>query len=153
MDTDDLENVTNLLEKTINNNSLFLPHTQSGEEYVVTTQKKKPKHKLPPFVAIAGGPYMRDVTNSLLHKIGKMNAAERWFFLYLHERMAFDTNIAVIKSAKLTSTQITYKTRAYKTLTKQGLVKRVKREHYIINPDMIVPLSTYPTVKKQWELL
>ncbi len=151
LDDKDIEKVKLLIETNINNNSLFLPQVYSDEEYVVRSQKKRPKHKLPPFVAHRGGKYMKDRKDSLLHIIGKMNAAERWFFLYVDNLLEFETNEAVVRNSDLTNTQLGYKTKAYKSLHKRGLIKRIKREHYMINPDMVIPLETYPIVKKKWD--
>ncbi len=153
VDPKDLIKISNLIENKLNCNSLFLPPRLPDEEYVLRTQKQKIKHKLPPFVAHAGGKYMRNAENSLLHKIGKMNAAERWFFLYVDKRLNFDTNVAIVRNSELTSTQIGYKTKAYKSLYKANLIKRVKREHYMINPDVIIPIEVYPIVKKTWDSL
>jgi hypothetical protein len=125
------------------------------EDYVVSTKKKTPRIKKPPFMAIAGGAFMIDKDKSLLQIIGRMTPAERWFFLYIEARMDQANNIAIVKSNELTKTQIKYKVCAYKTLYQQGLVKKIKREHYMINPEMIIAFDDdiYTAMVTLWEAL
>jgi len=41
-------------------------------------------------------------------------------------------------------------TKAYKELQKKDLIKRVKRQHYLINPKVIIPIKTYNEVLEHW---
>jgi len=47
--------------------------------------------------------------------------------------------ISVIKSSKLSSSEKQKLKTGYKRLNQKNIVKRIKREHYIINPDFIIP--------------
>ena len=99
------------------------------------------KSKKPPWIAIAGGPLAKPNDKHLLQMIGEMSTAERWFFLYVASKMDHSSNTAQISNAELTKSQINAKSRAYKALHKKGLLKRVKREYYMVNPNIIIPLG------------
>jgi len=141
-----------LLEQYIKENNNILPELNQNQEYVINV-KNTNKTKVPSFTAISGGKFMKPNKEGLLQEVGKLNKRERWFFLLIDRLMDFDTNTAFIKNSSLTTTEQQNKSRAYKSLHKLGLVKRVKREYYIINPDKIIPLNSYPIVKKIWNSL
>jgi hypothetical protein len=153
LDPTDIQLLDTLLDKKIDQNSLFLPKINPNEEYVVHKQHRPCKSKFPPFAAYAGGRYMIDPTKSLLSKLGHMNASERWFFIYLHEHLDYTTNIAKIRNSDLTSSQQAYKIKAFKSLHEQDMVKRIQREYYMINPDWVIPIPGYPAAKEYWNTL
>jgi hypothetical protein len=124
----------------------------SDKEFILST-KAKSAYKGPFYIAVRGDRHMAEKENSLLQKLGKMGNAERWFFLYLEARMDAKTNIAVVKSSELTKTQINYKVEGYRLLYMANMVKKVRREHYMINPNEIIPVWDYDEVKKMWDSL
>lgn len=111
------------------------------DEQLVISTKKIPKSKKPPWIAIAGGPRAKHNDKHLLQLIGEMTAPERWFFLYVASKMDHTSNVAIIRNAELSKSHINAKTKAYKALHGKGLLKRVKREYYMVNPNIIIPLE------------
>ncbi len=78
---------------------------------------------------------------------------DRWFFGKLEYHMDSTSNIAIIRSKELTPTEIGYKTKAYTSLHEMGIVKRIKREHYLISPYYIPNLKNFTEIKSMWESL
>jgi len=146
-----------------------IPNVASDENVALVKFKKgdrlhitpeSVKCKKPPFLGIFGGEYMKENTKNLLQQLGDMTAAERWFFLLVEKHMDYSTNSACIPSTSLTHSQMNIKTIAFKSLKEKNLIKRIKREHYMINPDIIIPLGIkpngneiYPDVKDVWDAL
>ena len=151
----DLKHLLDISYKDGKAETTTLPSLAQGQHYgIIEKAKKTDKPKIPPYETSLGGQYMSDRSSSMIQRVGKMDAAERWFFLYLHERIDYKTNIAKISNKELTRTQIVYKTRAFKSLRAHDLIKRVKREHYIFNPrKTIVPIATFEEVVRMWEAL
>jgi DNA-binding transcriptional regulator YhcF (GntR family) len=48
-------------------------------------------------------------------------------------------------------TELNRLSQAYQSLSKKGLVKRLRKEHYLINPDALFYSKTYKEVKQRWE--
>ena len=77
-------------------------------------------------------------------------AANNMFWTLMQTRKS-NTNVCKFQASN--SSERVKVSRAYKELNSLNLVKRVKQNHYMINPKVIVPLSTYEECKQAYEAL
>ncbi len=93
------------------------------------------------------GTHSMDYTKELLN----MTAPERFMFgLLMDNRMTFDKDKPHIKSNhiyidnhNLSATEKRYLSIAYKKLREKNIIVRIRRQHYIINPRMVIPHDTW----------
>ena len=93
------------------------------------------------------GTHSMDYTKELLN----MTAPERFMFgLLMDNRRSFDKDKPHIKSNQtyivnynLTGTEKRYLNIAYKKLREKNIIVRTRRQHYIINPRMVIPHDTW----------
>ena len=76
--------------------------------------------------------------------------ANNMFWTLMQTRKS-NTNVCKFQASNQTERNRICK--AYKELNSLNLVKRVKQNHYMINPKVIVPLSTYEECKQAYEAL
>lgn len=75
-----------------------------------------------------------------------------WLFWSLVEKRNVKTNVALLKNADLTRTEQKRLRRAYTELHNLDLVRRIRQNHYLINPKALLPTNeTYNTVWTNWE--
>ena len=64
------------------------------------------------------------------------------------------TNVRVIRGASLTPTEKSQLSLAFSELNRCDLMKRVRREYYMLNPKAVLPLfDCYETVQDKWNKL
>jgi len=88
------------------------------------------------------GTYSMDYTKELLN----MTKPEGFMFgLLMENRTVPDARLPYIKinetyidNSKLTQTEKKYVAKAYKILREKDLIVRIRREHYIINPRLVI---------------
>ncbi len=125
-------------------------NVNSNEEVVVYTKKKESK---PPFQMVASklkGQYM-----DALEEVANMNSDEKFCFFTIKNEMRYDYIEDMVqykvKIPKLaTQAEKNMFSRGFKLLSSKGLVKRVRRGTYMINPDLLIP-SNYNYWKVKWE--
>jgi hypothetical protein len=125
------------------------------EVVTVTTTKKNKSDYLPPFIMcgdkrmhknkVAGYPY----TDTLL----SMSKAEQWFFKLIKANLNYKNNISIIRSSAFNRTELNKISLAFKLLKEKGLIKKTKKEHYIVNPDAIIYPPNYGLIKEVWDNL
>ena len=89
----------------------------------------------------------------LLDNMAEMSKAEHWFFKLLRQQLTPETCISVIVNKNLTRPEVVKKTAAVKELTKRNLIRRTKREHYMINPAALVYRPTFEINMAKWNEL
>lgn len=82
-----------------------------------------------------------DVSGTLLQLSSDSNAT--WLFWRLHTLIDYSTNISVLDPNNLTKAEIGKLARGYKVLHKLGMLKRIKNKHYLFNPTVVVPATSY----------
>ena len=145
----------NVADEVTTGGAIVFSPPPPGTRYALESIPENTRVRKPPFIGIRTGDTPMNKEKSLLQVIGKMTTAERWFFLYLEARMNPTNNVAIINNKELTKTQLKYKGIAYKTLAQKDLVRRLRREHYMINPGMIISFkdAIYTESVKIWETL
>lgn len=124
----------------------------SSEELIISS-KQKSKSNLPPFQMV-GRKYIKgnktmgyDYTGVLL----SLNKEEQWFYTLIRQHINFRTNEAIILSSSLTATEKVKASKAYKSLNSKGLLKKVKKENYLVNPDAVIYPPNYENIKLLWD--
>ena len=75
-------------------------------------------------------------------------------FSGLYEGKNPRTNEVIYRTGNRTKSEKNRIFCAYKELHFVGLIKRIKREHYLINPKAFIPeVSNYENVQKLWDSL
>lgn len=126
----------------------------SGRKLIIESEEKKARYRIPPYQPYGkAGMNSYDVrgldTASIFLKLSP-TAHWLWWSLVLirNER----TNMSILKSKDLTKYEQNKVSKAYGELYQEQLVKRVKREHYLLNPKAMVPnFDQYVTVQERWE--
>lgn len=77
------------------------------------------------------------------------NAA--WLFWKLVETRSLTTNIAVIPRVALTVGEYRRANRGYFELKRLNVCKRIKRETYQLNPDVVLPINGYWQVRTEYQ--
>lgn len=129
--------------------SVIVTQLRAGEEMTISTSRKRTKHKIPPYIPLGKAGMSKfkvegmDVVSIF---IGLSPGATRLWWTMVKE-IDWETNMVVIRSAELSKNEQNKLSKAYGELNKVGLVKRVKREHYLINPAAVLPqFSQYELV-------
>lgn len=105
-------------------------------------------------VGVAGNKYNKvrgmDVANIMQNVTGSGN----WFFWELFKGINPKTNCAVISTSDADAAGIKKVTRGYKELSGLGLVLRVGRGNYMVNPKVLVPeFGKYEELQAIWDSL
>lgn len=111
-----------------------------GEQVGVTKiAKKKPN-----YLMIGNGTMNKNKVYSidLISEIIDSNKAEQYLIKAIKDGITYDNNYdPVVKVVGVTSTEKQYLKNGYKSLFERNLVVRVKKSHYMINPNALVPLD------------
>ena len=110
------------------------------------------KHKSKPFWRM--GKYMGAGKNkkTLSKEMQNISKGASWFFWKLNNIRNEDTNIAVLIPKDETEKKKVL--RAYKELHALNIVIRIKRAHYLVNPEVMGPWGgKEKEVQKMWNLL
>jgi len=128
----------------------------SYDEISVTKVKKIPKVDLPPYRLIGRAGVHKKIkginTNDLFMGFSKK---ANWLFWLLDKQRDMATNTIILRSKSLTPAERKAVSIAFKELKNKDVVKRIKKEHYIINPKVMLPHPNkeYPKVWVEWESL
>jgi len=131
----------------------LLAEVRNGDRVTIT--KTKNQYKTPSFQKIGGemsySTKIKGFCNlySLLQDLSKQST---WFWWGLLKVRDLDTNICVFEAKDhLEAKKITI---AYKELNLLGLIKRVSKQHYMINPKAFIPnAEVYDKVQAKWNSL
>jgi len=131
---------------------------KSDENLIITSEKKKTRKKLPPF--FMGGVERMITVNGKQIKKGyplqdtllDFNAAERWFFKILKENITKNLKIHIANS-RFTKVEQNKKSKAVKSLIAIGLIKKIKREWYMLNPKAFIYVNEYEDNQAYWDSL
>lgn len=135
--------------------------TDPDYQLTITAVKRKDKRACPVFTGV-GRPYQvrRDHNHAPVMKgypfisvLLTFNKGEQWFYGLLHSELDYTNNIAQIKSSSLSKSDLPKMSKAFKSLCAQGLVKRVRKELYMVNPDAVIHPTYYEAMKKKWDSL
>lgn len=89
----------------------------------------------------------------LLREMAKASKAEQYLLLAIINGVSYKNGYnPVVKVIGDTSTHKQYIITGYKELHNKGLVKRIKKSHYMINPNALIPLD-YDEAIELWDSL
>lgn len=87
----------------------------------------------------------------LLRELANSTKAEQFILLAIKDGINFDNDYSpIVKVVGNTSTEKQYLKNGYASLLARNLVVRVKKSHYMINPNALIPLD-YEEALKIWE--
>lgn len=116
---------------------------EANEDLQITTKKSakveyKPYIRLgqPGYTNIEGSDQDMDACKLLLNIT---QLSQRNFLQTLIDNMDIDTNVAILRAKGLTASEKKVNSKAFIALKKLNIVRRLRREHYMLNPDFIVP--------------
>jgi len=122
-------------------------------EDLVISKVGKGNESVPAYSCIGGNMDYKTRTKgypelfSILKNVSKIGT---WFFWSLMEERRSKTNEAIFRAKDLAESQKV--SRAYKELYSLDLVRRVKQQHYLINPKVMLPAKgQYIEVLTKWE--
>jgi len=91
----------------------------------------------------------------------QLSAPATWMWWKLAQLRNETTNVTILRSGELSIYERRKLTKGFKELKTKQLIKRIKREHYLINPNALLPEenykkpdeSNYLTCLTRWESL
>ena len=115
--------------------------------YVKTATKEKlltvVKTEVQPQKIIIDKPTHFLVSSNLIDIMSEMSPQEQWLFKIVKEAITGSTNDLTCKvfipSSELTNAEKQKLKIAYKRLREKDLIRRIKRQHYMVNPMMLIP--------------
>lgn len=129
----------------------------AGYETVTFTRKRRTV-KVPKYRMLSlHGAYMSDdyqeaIGVDFLTTLLSVSATAQKSFALLHTQYDDDTGVSIISSFANQSEQNGF-SRGFKELHKVGLVKRIKRQHYLLNPRMYINPNVYESACLLWDSL
>jgi hypothetical protein len=123
------------------------------EDEAVTVVKKREPRKRPNFTMIGNGTMNKDGVQArdLLREMTQMTKAELYTLIWIRDAIYWEnrTGEVALYMADLTSTQQRQFKSGFKSLHEKDLVRRIKRSHYMINPNALIPLD-YEAALELW---
>lgn len=125
----------------------------SDEEIIIKKQHKTRINQ--PYVTISRSGLYKGKTMgiALTEMYMDFNKAEQWFYKKLWKALDYKTNQATIIQSELTKVESNNLSAAYTSLRKKELVKRVRKEVYMINPHAVIYPDTQDENIKIWDSL
>jgi hypothetical protein len=129
-------------------------HLAHDEELVVTKRATRKVH-VPAYDCFGGNTNMKTQEPSfpnLYLVFGNLSKPASWMWWSLVKSRNAATNEVVFKAAdKLWEMKIT---KAYKELCEVDLVRRIRRQHYLINPKAVIPIfDNFRGITDKWDNL
>jgi len=123
-----------------------------GEEIIIDKRPKRVRG-IPMFmplglIVLEPGTGKKQDTCEVLTNLSK--PARRLWWEFVGNRVRHTNMVVHRVTAQIEKNQTT---KAYKELFAIGLIKRVKPQNYMINPDVIIPIKQYHEVKENWEAI
>lgn len=128
-------------------------YADPDKEIVVTSREKQKKAATPLFTAV-GREYIRYGEPSgypFIETLLSFSKGEQWAFGIINRELDYTNNIAHIKSQSLSLSERSKFSKAFTLLKSKGLVKRIQKEMYIVNPEAIFHHQHYEDVKNKWD--
>lgn len=105
-------------------------------------------------VGVAGNKFNKVKGMDVATLMQEVSGSGSWFFWELFKKVDPKTNCAEITTTDSNSGHIKKVTRGYQELNALGLVQRVGRGLYMVNPKAIVPeFGRYEELSAKWESL
>jgi len=125
------------------------------DEVLEIHQHKKPKNIVPPFRAYGthGMTYQNIEGLDVAPIVKDLSKAANHLFWETVERMNTLTNVRIIRGASLSPSEKVKLSKAFTELKSVDLMKRVKREHYMINPKAVISFKGYEQAQENWDKL
>ena len=79
---------------------------------------------------------------NIFEVIANLSKPEQQFLIEISKKFTWKTYLIELKFNSLTKSQKSNKYRAYAKLRKKGLVKRVDKDLYFINPKLLIPSNS-----------
>ncbi len=115
--------------------------------YVIQEERRVSSSK-PPYQLIGRG--QRNATGSSMNAIQlmmEMSSSEQFLFSKVESHMDYKSCVGSCTIARFTQSEKQRVKLGYKKLRVKDILRRIKREHYMINPDFIVPNEDYRMLK------
>ncbi len=126
----------------------------SSDEDVIITKKAKARLNQPYAYISRSGEYKgKRMGIPLTEMYMEFNKSEQWFYKKLWQSLNYKTNQATILQADLTKSESNALSTAYTSLRSKDLVRRVRKELYMINPNAVIYPETQEDNIKIWNTL
>lgn len=128
-------------------------HLKEGTKVgiVLNSQKYSPK---PPYCMVGSKRmYQNNAQGAaypLLETMCSFTSSEGWFFQILLQTHNEVTGLSDISRKTFSKSELNQVSKAYKELNKRELVKRIKRQVYMINPSALIT-NNWGTHKQLWD--
>lgn len=129
----------------------------SSERELVLSDRLKSDNKAKephiPFVMLGKSGYtnIKGVTTmSADILLTEFNKQEAWLYKLIRRRIDYTTLIVTIRGADLDQSEKRKLLAAYKTLREKDIIRRVKREYYMVNPMFLVPSVNRDALVRQY---
>lgn len=133
-------------------NAVMIPQESLMPGYKAETRIVKVE-AIPNYYKVGNGTMNKHGLQSidLLDEVIKSNKAEQYVIQLLKDLTTYDSpdGVVVIPTHQMTETQKRSFRKGYKTLRERGLVRRVKRGEYMINPNALI-LNSYKQSMIEW---
>ena len=145
-------NMSMIPEETLNADKR-MPVTILFDPEEVSIQRKQKRATKPNYFMIGNGTMNkhRMYAIDLLEEVAKSTKAEQFLLLSIKDGICYGNDynpvVNVIGETKYQQNMIT---EGYKSLAARGLVLRVKKAHYMINPNALIP-PDYEGALQVWE--
>jgi len=124
----------------------------NDEEAFISTRKKR-TYDTPPFRPFGAAGMNKNGIEGIDATPILKNLSRNAHHLFWEtvELMDITTNIRVIRGKQLTPSEKGALSKAYKELNKVTLMKRVKREYYMLNPKVLYSFEHYKDMQDKWD--
>lgn len=119
-------------------------YIEPGLETVSVTSDKKVKQIRPNFMMVGNGTMSNKGVGSIdfLEEIVNSTKAEQFLLMGIKNGINYENSYKpVVKVIGTTKYEQNLITAGYKSLLDRNLVRRVKKSHYIINPNALIPID------------
>lgn len=145
------ENIPHLITNLLDDKQLHLP--KGTKLSIVADTSTSPKYtEKPPFIMVGNG--MKNRTYQaypLLETLLELSKPEAWLFKILLDMYNDQTGLSIL-TVSFSGTDKVTASKAYKSLNQRDLVRRVKRQVYMINPCALIT-NQWKEHIKIWESL
>ena len=139
-------------EETLNTGKIpVLMYISPGEQ--VTVEEKQKRATKPNYFMIGNGTMNkhRIYGIDLLRELASSTKAEQFLLLAIKDGICYGNDYSpIVKVIPETETQRQYIKLGYKSLLARELVIRIKKSHYMINPNALIPID-YEGSLRIWE--
>lgn len=129
-------------------------YLQLGDGLEIVKSRPKTK-KTPNYYRVGNGTVNRNKIESidLLREIANMSKPAQFLVLAIKDGMSWVNGfspVVRITQSELCATHQKYLKKGFKELKEKDLVRRIRRSHYMVNPNALIP-PDYEEALKVWE--